>query len=105
MTTIQTPYHILRERDLDHTDEAIELLEAWDEWKYGKRPSTVAAGAYYAAAMLLDDLVDALRQLGAVFNGREAYDPVPQTTLVRTDGGRNDQSQAPDKDRPEGGDR
>jgi hypothetical protein len=32
------------------------------------------------------DLVDALRGLGAVFNGREPYDPAPQTTLV-PDGG------------------
>ena len=33
-----------------------------------------------------DELADALRQKGAVFNGRETYDPAPQTTLV-PDGG------------------
>ena len=64
-----------------------------------RNPSFELLIAVYGEAP--DDLLDALRQLGAVFSGREAYNPAPQTTLVLDEGACKDRAVDTDTDQQE----
>ena len=56
MSGLETPITVIRDTnrlDSDIQERTIQYLKHWDEWKYGLSPHTAAAGAYYAAGLVL----------------------------------------------------